>query len=125
MDLNSAARVWGRSILSRPAAGPVAGLWYAASTGHRVAVPMVPVHTIGAGVGSIVSVDGRAACCKWGSIARGRRRSQLPSDRCHDFCEICARSLEWTERETVEAHYWNLRRATEEVLRGGCSAGSN
>ncbi len=93
MGLDSAARFGVRSILSGPAAGPVAGLWYAGLhgianaittdmggtsfdvclvnrgevevtkemeiSGHRIALPMVAVHTIGAGGGSIVTVDGR------------------------------------------------------------------
>ena len=93
MGLAPAARFGVRSILSGPAAGPVAGLWYAGLhgitdaittdmggtsfdvclanrgevevtkemeiAGHRIALPMVAVHTIGAGGGSIVSVDGR------------------------------------------------------------------
>ena len=82
-----------RSILSGPAAGPVAGIAYAARhdlsnaitmdmggtsfdvclvkggeievtkemeiSGHRIALPMVGVHTIGAGGGSIVKIDAR------------------------------------------------------------------
>jgi len=82
-----------RSILSGPAAGPVAGIAYAGRhdlsnaitmdmggtsfdvclvkggdievtkemeiAGHRIALPMVGVHTIGAGGGSIVKLDGR------------------------------------------------------------------
>ena len=93
MGLEPAARFGVRSILSGPAAGPVAGLWYAGLhgmadaittdmggtsfdvclvnrgevevtkemeiAGHRIALPMVAVHTIGAGGGSIVTVDGR------------------------------------------------------------------
>lgn len=93
MGLDSAARFGVRSILSGPAAGPVAGLWYAGLhglsnaittdmggtsfdvcladrgevevtketeiSGHRIALPMVAVHTIGAGGGSIVAVDER------------------------------------------------------------------
>ena len=93
MGLDPAARFGVRSILSGPAAGPVAGLWYAGLhgiadaittdmggtsfdvclvnrgevevtkemeiAGHRIALPMVAVHTIGAGGGSIVTVDGR------------------------------------------------------------------
>ena len=93
MGLDPATRFGVRSILSGPAAGPVAGLWYAGLhgisnaittdmggtsfdvclaergevevtketeiSGHRIALPMVAVHTIGAGGGSIVTVDGR------------------------------------------------------------------
>ncbi len=93
MGLGPATRFGVRSVLSGPAAGPVAGLWYAGLhgiadaittdmggtsfdvclvnrgevevtkemeiSGHRIALPMVAVHTIGAGGGSIVSVDGR------------------------------------------------------------------
>ncbi len=93
MGLDPARRFGVRSILSGPAAGPVAGLWYAGLhgisnaitadmggtsfdvclaeggevevtketeiSGHRIALPMVAVHTIGAGGGSIVTVDGR------------------------------------------------------------------
>ena len=93
MGLGPATRFGVRSILSGPAAGPVAGLWYAGLhgvsnaitadmggtsfdvcladrgevevtketeiAGHRIALPMVAVHTIGAGGGSIVTVDGR------------------------------------------------------------------
>ena len=93
MGLDSAARFGVRSILSGPAAGPVAGLWYAGLhgisnaittdmggtsfdvclvnrgevevtkemeiAGHRIALPMVAVHTIGAGGGSILTVDDR------------------------------------------------------------------
>ena len=93
MGLDPARRFGVRSILSGPAAGPVAGLWYAdlhgisnaitadmggtsfdvclaeggevevtketEISGHRIALPMVAVHTIGAGGGSIVTVDGR------------------------------------------------------------------
>ena len=93
MGLEPATRFGVRSVLSGPAAGPVAGLWYAGLhgisnaittdmggtsfdvsladggevevtketeiSGHRIALPMVAVHTIGAGGGSIVTVDGR------------------------------------------------------------------
>ncbi len=93
MGLDPATRFGVRSILSGPAAGPVAGLWYAGLhgisnaittdmggtsfdvcladrgevevtketeiSGHRIALPMVAVHTIGAGGGSIVAVDDR------------------------------------------------------------------
>ena len=93
MGLDPATRFGVRSILSGPAAGPVAGLWYTGLhgisnaittdmggtsfdvclaergevevtketeiSGHRIALPMVAVHTIGAGGGSVVSVDGR------------------------------------------------------------------
>ena len=93
MGLEPATRFGVRSVLSGPAAGPVAGLWYAGLhgisntittdmggtsfdvslaergevevtketeiSGHRIALPMVAVHTIGAGGGSIVAVDGR------------------------------------------------------------------
>ena len=93
MGLEPAARFGVRSILSGPAAGPVAGLWYAGLhgisnaitadmggtsfdvcladrgevevtketeiSGHRIALPMVGVHTIGAGGGSVVTVDDR------------------------------------------------------------------
>ena len=93
MGLDWATRFGVRSILSGPAAGPVAGLWYAGLHGisnaittdmggtsfdvclvnegavevtketeiaeHRIALPMVAVHTIGAGGGSIVTVDDR------------------------------------------------------------------
>ena len=93
MGLDPATRFGVRSILSGPAAGPVAGLWYAGLhgisnavtadmggtsfdvclaeggevevtketeiSGHRIALPMVAVHTIGAGGGSIVTVDDR------------------------------------------------------------------
>ena len=93
MGLEPATRFGVRSILSGPAAGPVAGLWYAGLhgisnaittdmggtsfdvcladrgevevtketeiSGHRIALPMVAVHTIGAGGGSVVTVDDR------------------------------------------------------------------
>ena len=106
MGLDWATRFGVRSILSGPAAGPVAGLWYAGLHGisnaittdmggtsfdvclvnegavevtketeiaeHRIALPMVAVHTIGAGGGSVVTVDDRGLL-RVGARQRGRR----------------------------------------------------